>query len=207
MTLRMDFQDHLNSMEDRITVALEEKRVAVAKLLNCTAGMIESLTIEEISDVVSGPVTASFLGKYPQHAKPGSIERRLIAGLLDHWKADIYLSQFPDTVKALVQSFSFQVERLLRATHGRDPDLTALRKLLKGADLFDDHRAALRDMCSPAIAAATSASEVGDDLRCRELLQMVQASVLVVQFGKQTVTIRTIANDNVPELEALAPRL
>jgi hypothetical protein len=62
-------------------------------------------------------------------------------------------------------------------------------------------------MCHPAIAAASSASEAGDDLRCRELLQMVQASVFVVQFGKQTTTIRTIANDNVPEPEALAPRL
>jgi hypothetical protein len=207
MTLRMDFQDHLDSMEERISNALEEKRSAVAQLFNCSPGMIDSLTIEEISDVVSGPIATSFFEKYPQHVKPGSMERRLIYGLLDHWKAGIYLSQFPDTVKALVQSFSFKTERLLQATHSRDADLIALRKLLKGADLFDDHRNALQGLCNPAIAAASSASEAGDDFRCRELLQMVQASVLVVQFGKQTVTIRTIANDNVPELEALAPRL
>jgi hypothetical protein len=207
MTLRMDFEDHLDSMEERISNALDGKRSAVAQLLNCSPALVDSLTIEEISDVVSGPVTTSFFEKYPHHVKPDSIERCLIHGLLDHWKAGIYLSQFPETVKALVQSFLFKAERLLQATHGRDPDLIALRKLLKGADLFDDHRNVLRDMCHPAIAAASSASEAGDDLRCRELLQMVQASVFVVQFGKQTTTIRTIANDNVPEPEALAPRL
>ncbi len=205
MTLRMDFEDHLDSLEARISTLLDEKRFAVARQLQCESGMIDCLTIEEVSEVVTAPVLASFTEKQPEYARIDGVERRLLHGLLDHWKAGIYLSQFPPTVKDMVRSFAFTVERLCQAS--RDPDLLALRKLLRGADLFDDHRTVLRDMRLPACSAAARASEAGDDLRCRELLQMMQASIIVADYGQQTVTIRTIANDNTPAPEALAPTM
>lgn len=201
--LRMMFEDHLDSLEERMTLALENKRKDIAREFGCNEAVIDSLTVEEISDVVTLPVMQAFFGKYPQYRNSRPDNQRLMHGLLDHWKVGIFLSQFPDTVKAMVQTFAYRVESMSRDLNDRDENVLALRKLLKSAEIFNDHRQALRDLRNLACKAAITASERNDPLRCRELLQMVCVSAYVVDFGSKTTEIRTVANDNnIPQFAA-----
>lgn len=207
MTLRREFEDHLGSMEDAVGMALDAKHADVASQLQCNQALVENLTVDEISEAITSMVLSTFAEKYHGLKTASANDRRLVRALLDRWLAGIYLSQFPDTVKLLVQWFGFKVEAMSRTLGDRDQKILTLRKLLKSADVFDDHRSVLEECRSLACEAAIAASERGDHLQCRALLQLVCASNYVVNFGTQVSEIRQIANDNAPQVQAAAPTL
>lgn len=204
--MRLVLEDYLYNQGAEIALALDNYRLDLTVEFGIYPRILPSLTVGEIGDVLQfDEVMKSFGKAHPEHKPRDTNERKLARAVFDNFKYDIFRSQFPGDVESVVRDFANQTAAIDDKFSGKYEGVSRLRRSLKAADLFNDHKDALVRIRETAHLTALALHDDGHALECRALMQMASASIFIVEPEKCRPVIRVIANDNASQIQEIRP--
>lgn len=204
--MRLAFEDYLYNNGPTYQGALDDFRLDRSVELGLYPQLLPTLTISEIGEVLQfEDVLIGFDKLHPEYKSRETTNRRLVNALYQEFKLEIFRNQFPDTVEDVVRAFAASVGEMSARAGGRNQDLLRLHRMLRVAELFNDHPQALINLREPAITLALSLHDEGKEFASRELMQMVSASIYISNPDRCRPQIRNIANDNRADVPSSRP--
>jgi hypothetical protein len=204
--LRLAFEDYLQNNQLDYGRALDNFRLDRSVELGLHPKLLPTLTINEIGQVLQfEDILLGFDALHPEYKARETANRRLLNALHQDFKLEIFRNQFPDSVEDVVRSFATEVAQISGRMDDRNQDLLKLHRMLRAAELFNDHSQALVSMRELAITLALALHDEGKEFASRELMQMVSASIYISDPAKCRPQIRQIANDNRVDVPSIQP--
>jgi hypothetical protein len=195
--MKLAFEDYIFNNGMAYQRALDDFRLDRSAALGLHPQLLPTLTISEIGEVMQfEDILVGFDKLHPEYRSRETTNRRLAQALYQEFKLEIFRNQFPDTVEEVVRSFAVSVGEMSSKAGDRNQDLLKLYRMLRSAELFNDHAQTLVSMREPALNLALSLHDEGKEFAARELMQMTSASIYIANPEKCRPQIRNIANDN-----------
>jgi hypothetical protein len=204
--MRLAFEDYLFNNARVYERALEEFRMQHSVEVGLYPKLLPTLTISEVGQVLAfEDILIGFDSTHPEYGSREGTNRRLLNALYQDFKLEIFRNQFPDTIEDVVRSFALSVGEMSTKEGNRNQDLQKLHRMLRAAEMFNDHAQALVSMREPAMNLALTMHDCGNDFASRELMQMASLSIYISNPEKCRPQIRQVANDNQAEAPSMRP--
>lgn len=206
--MRLAFEEYLFNNGPIYQMALDNFRLDRSVELGLHPQLLPTLTISEIGEVLQFEQTLiEFDRLHPEYRSRETTNRRLASALHQEFKLEVFRNQFPDAIEDVVRSFAVTVGEMSKRAGDRNRDLLKLYRMLRAAELFNDHSQVLITMREPAFTLALSLHDEGKEFAARELMQMASASIYISNPERCRPQIRNIANDNRVDFCASRPGL